>query len=56
MKTVIIQVSGGCADVVSKPDDVEVIVRDYDHDGFCETMKKDDNGDQYREIRFGVSK
>jgi hypothetical protein len=32
MKKVVIEISGGIADVINKPKGVEVIIRDYDTD------------------------
>jgi len=43
---VIIIVRGGVAEVLEKPRDVDVEIRDYDWDGSKETCK-DKNGDPY---------
>lgn len=53
MATVEIHVSGGVAHLVGKPDDVKVIIRDYDVDGVDESvLTKDDDGDYYQEMVF----
>lgn len=53
MRTVVIEVRGGVADVTSQPDDIRVIVRDYDvkdigHPGY----KKDADGTEYAETVY----
>ena len=48
MKTVIITVNGGVVDVVRKPKDVKLIVKDYDTDGCDEDgLTEDKDGDMY---------
>jgi hypothetical protein len=45
-KTVIISIYRGVPEIVSLPDDVQVIIKDYDVDGFDdpEELKQDDAG------------
>ena len=53
MLTVIITVSGGVAEVIEKPDDVSVEIRDYDIQDVDEdnpTIETDDDGDIYQEM------
>lgn len=53
---VLIVINGGCASLVSKPDNVEVEIRDYDIEGEWDvddiSCKKDDNNDRYQEMVF----
>lgn len=50
MKTVVVTVSGGVADVVEIPKGVKVIIRDYDVEGgTAHPTKTDKNGDKYVE-------
>lgn len=47
MKTVTVTVVGGVIQHVELPDDVRVVVHDYDVDGVeDERIEKDDNGDR----------
>jgi len=53
MPKVIITINGGCADIAEKPDDVEVIIRDYDVDGVDDAvLQTDGDGDRYQEMIF----
>jgi len=55
-KTIIVVVSGGCVQSVTKGKDQKVIIRDYDcepvdlESGF--NIKKDRSGDYYQEMIF----
>lgn len=55
-KRVVITVRGGAADVVEQPDDVEVVIMDYDIEGSdfesSPSCKIDEAGDYYQEIIF----
>lgn len=39
MKTVIIEIRSGCAEVLECPEGIEVEIRDYDHDMNCDVDK-----------------
>jgi hypothetical protein len=53
MKQIIITIQGGCVQDVEKPDDIEVIIKDYDiQDEEGPNIKQDDDGDFYQEIVF----
>ena len=41
-RKVVIQISGGIPEVMEKPNDVEVEIRDFDTDGMCENELGDD--------------
>jgi hypothetical protein len=49
MKTVEITGEGGVIQNVLCPEGVKVVVRDYDVDGSEESLKEDENGDDYIE-------
>lgn len=54
---VIITVEGGCVDVMECPDNIRVIIRDYDIEGYDmeyddDEMGVDEDGDEYREMIF----
>ena len=53
---VIITINSGCAEMVSKPDDVEVEIRDYDVQNIDaeddDRCKQDGDGDWYQEMLF----
>jgi hypothetical protein len=56
-KTVIVVIAGGGADVMEKPDDVTVLIRDYDVteediNNCPEHFHKDEDGDWYVEAKF----
>jgi hypothetical protein len=56
MKTakVIIEVSGGCADVLDKTEGVEVEIWDYDCDGCADdATETDDDGKRFIRTVFG---
>jgi len=56
MRRVIIEVRGGVAEFVEKPDDVEVVIRDYDVEGSDPSLlKEDDAGEQMTESIYEVS-
>ena len=53
MQVVTIVISGGCAEVIDKPDGVAVEIRDYDIQDVDEdnpTIKTDNDGDMYQEM------
>ena len=51
MKNIIIGIKGGIGFDIDVPEDVKVIIRDYDIDGMLdENVYKDDEGDYYQEI------
>jgi len=53
MENVIITISGGCAEIMEKPDFVAVIIRDYDVDGVdIAVLQKDEVGNEYQELIF----
>jgi hypothetical protein len=60
MSKIVIAISDGVASVVSRPDDVEVEIRDYDVDGFWDednqSCKVDEENDRYQEIIFPAEK
>jgi hypothetical protein len=60
MTKVIITVSGGVADVIEQPDDVEVEIRDYDVEGNWDEddigCRYDKQGDRYQEFIFSAEK
>lgn len=48
-----IYIQGGVIADVVKPDNIKVIIKDYDTDGVDEEiLKQDKNGDDYREFIF----
>jgi len=53
---VVIIISGGCATIDHKPDDVTVEIRDYDVEGMWDeddvSCKVDDDDDRYQEMIF----
>ena len=52
---VIITISGGVADLVSKTPGVEVIIRDYDVEGSDEAVTEAANGDRYVESKWAAN-
>jgi hypothetical protein len=53
MTKIILSVNSGCIDVVQKPRDVELEVRDYDVEGYDEDqLEKDESGDEFRRIKL----
>jgi hypothetical protein len=53
-RTVRITMEGGVIQEIQVPNDVRVVVRDYDVDGHEEGLKKDENGDPYIETTWEV--
>ncbi len=50
MKIVRVTVEGGVVQYVEVPEDVQVVVRDYDVDGSeTDQLEQDENGDQFIE-------
>uniref|UniRef100_A0A6H2A1T2 Uncharacterized protein n=1 Tax=viral metagenome TaxID=1070528 RepID=A0A6H2A1T2_9ZZZZ len=48
MERVIIEVRGGCVEVISQPDGIEVEVRDYDTEGLDgRVLDRDNYGESY---------
>lgn len=53
MKTIEIMTQGGAVISVKKPDDTQVIIKDFDTDGVdIAVLKKDTDGDEYQEFIF----
>jgi len=54
MAKVVITVSGGCAQVIQKPENIVVEIRDYDVEGSDvednPNVKQDDDGELYQEM------
>ena len=55
MKTVVLTLNRGLIDCYDNiPKGVEVVIRDYDIENYSENdLKKDENGNEYKEIIFG---
>jgi len=44
---IILARDNGCIEVIDKPKDVEIEIRDYDNLEDCKNIKKDDKGRKY---------